>query len=398
MFIDLLEENNRNDYYENNQLILSSPNIIYQDYNYRYYHDKPYANAYGNDSIENRCMYDTFNDNKYEVYMTQFPDEKTTAFKSNKIITKKNSNPEPLKLVENKKIKTDSLPIFYSFDDIKQSIFKNDDYKNKFMFNVDNVFIKDKKLEEPYLNKKRLRDDNDIDYYNYNYNYEESERDKYISQRNKPKRGRKSNNEESSGDHNRMCADNIIKKIKAEFFKYMVIFLNKIISNPNSENNDIIYKLDYRFINQLNREIDLKYLNMPLKDLFSLDVSPKYRKLAPETNKKNIEKILYENPDEPTKFVFNMTFRDWLDIFTYKKKVEELLYEYHVEDYSNDICSKIEQNLVGVDELFNKLENNDNKYYFSNFAFYLYNYELWFFSKKGRKSKKSKKIKEVFSL
>ena len=389
MYIDLNEENNRNDYFENNQAILSSPNINYQDYFYRYFCDKLYLNDY----IENRCIYETFNDNKNDAYnMTQFQDENTTAYKSKKIIKKKRDNLEPLKILDSVKIKTDSLPIFYSFDDIKRKIFENDDYRNKFSFDIDNIFIKDKKSEEPYLNKKRLREVDDIDLDNYYDDYIESDNNKSCLQPNKVKRGRKPINENCRAGHDRMSPDNIIKKVKAELFNYMTLFLNNIINKSNLGGNDNeIYKLDYRFINQLNRKIDLKYLNMPLKDLFSLDISPKYRKLAPEANKTNIEKILNENQDEAIQFVLNMTFRDWLDIFSYKKKVKELLYEYNVFDYSDDICSRIEKNLVGVDELFNKLAKNDNKYYFSNFTFYLYNYEIWFFAKKGRKSKKDKK-------
>ena len=386
MYIDLNEENNRNDYFENNQAILYSPIISYQDYFYRHFCDKSYLN----DNIENRCIYETFNDNKKDAYnMTQFQDEKTTEYKSKKTIRKKRDNLEPLKILDNVKIKADSLPIFYSFDDIKNNIFENDDYRNKFSFDIDNIFIKDKKSEEPYLNKKRLREDDDED--NYYYDYIESEKNKSCLQLNKVKRGRKSNNEDGRTGHNRMSPDNIIKKVKAELFRYMTLFLNNIINNSNlGENDNEIYKLDYRFINQLNREIDLKYLNMPLKDLFSLDISPKYRKLEPRANKINIEKILNENQDEVIQFVLNMTFRDWLDIFSYKKKVKELLYEYNVFDHLDDTCSRIEKNLVGVDELFNKIATNDNKYYFSNFTFYLYNYEIWFFTKKGRKSKKNK--------
>ena len=390
MYNDLNEENNKNDYFENNTVILYSPNISYQDYFYRYFCDKNYSNDY----IENRCMYETFNDNKNDAYnMTQFQDEKTTAYKSKKIINKKRDNSESLKKLDNVNIKSDFLPIFYSFDDIKSQIFENDDYKDKFSFDIDNIFIKDKKSEEPYLNKKRLREDDDMD--NDYYDYIESEKNKSCFQPNQVKRGRKSNNEYGRVGHNRMSPDNIIKKVKAELFKYMTSFLNNIINNPNLKNNENeIYKLDYRFINQLNREIDLKYLNMPLKDLFSLDVSPKYRKLPPNANEKKIEKIVNENQDETIQFVLNMTFRDWLDIFSYKKKVKELLYEYNVYDYYDDICSRIENNLVCVEDLFNKIATNDNKYYFSNFTFYLYNYEIWFFNKKGRKSKKNKKISD----
>ena len=188
-----------------------------------------------------------------------------------------------------------------------------------------------------------------------------------------------------------MTSDNIIKKIKAEFFTYMILFINNIIGTINLIYNNKIYKIDYELINRLNREIDLKYLNMSIKDLLSLNVSPKFKKIDKESNKNYIEKILNEKSlNEAIKFAFNMTFRDFIDIFSYKRKVKELLIEYKVNDDSNDICNKIEKSLVGVDDLFNKIIKSDknDKNYFSNFVFYLYNYEKWFFMKRDRNKKR----------
>ena len=188
-----------------------------------------------------------------------------------------------------------------------------------------------------------------------------------------------------------MTSDNIIKKIKAEIFKYLTQFLNNIINGKKTpgENNKI-YRINYCFINQLNREIDLRYLNMPLKDLFSLlQISPKYKNISSESNKIFIKNLLNRQTDGAIKFAFNMTLRDWLDIFSFKKEVKDLLDEYNVRDDNDTIFIKIKESLVTVDNLLNNLaENEENKNYFSNFTFYLYNYELWFFRKKGRKSKK----------
>jgi hypothetical protein len=75
--------------------------------------------------------------------------------------------------------------------------------------------------------------------------------------------------------------------------------------------------------------------------------------------------------------------------FHIKKKVKDLLNEYKINDHSKDICNKIENSLVGVDDLFNKITKRDktDKNYFSHFVFYLYNYEKWFFTKIGRNKK-----------
>ena len=378
-----LEEEN-DYYYGNNMGIIYSPNInnfsYSNDINDHFYFCDQLAES------ENKKAIDPFINNRLDDYMNQFPQEKKTSWTTNNknIIRKKCSNIEPPKILDNVKIETDVPLTLYSFDDIKENIFMNIDYKEKFNFDVNNIFIKDEKLEEPYLNKKRKRDSDFIDS-DLNKMFEKEKLQNY-GQENKTKRGRKAK-DGFGWVHGRMSPDNIIKKIKAEFFKYMILFLNAIIKTTTSEGNDNeIYKLDYRFINQLNREIDLKFLNMLLKDLFSLNVSPKYRKVTPETNKIKIEKILNESQDEAVKFVFNMTFRDWLDVFSYKKTVKELLNEKNVND--DDICKKIEANLVRVDDLLNEMAKKENKYYFSNFTFYLYNYEIWFFKKKGRKSKK----------
>jgi len=68
-------------------------------------------------------------------------------------------------LLENEKIKEDILHEFYSFNDIKEKIFKNALYKNKFLFDANNIFI-DKKLESIFINKKRFRDDNEDNFLN----------------------------------------------------------------------------------------------------------------------------------------------------------------------------------------------------------------------------------------
>ena len=394
MNFDESEEKDDN-YYENNKGIFFSPNInifsFNSDFNDHFYHYDQFESENKN---ENEI--DPFIINKPDDSIGQFQHEKKTSCTTNykNIIRKKCSNHEPPKILDNVKIEEEMPPSLYSFDDIKAKIFMNKDYKGKFSFDANNILIKDEKLEKPYLNKKRLRDSDGND--SNLYEVHEKKKLQYYGQENRIKRGRKPKDGEGWG-HDKMSPDNIIKKIKAEFFKYMALFLNKIINPNTSEENDKILKLDYRYINQLNRNIDLKFLKLHLKDLFSLDVSPKYRKVKPQSNKINIEQILNENTDEAIKFVFNMTFRDWLDVFSYKKTVKELLNENNVnDDYSDYICKKIENSLVRVEDLLNNMAKNDeNKYYFSNFTFYLYNYEIWFFKKKGRKSKKNNNQVEI---
>jgi hypothetical protein len=365
MFPYLFEQNNEDSINESYKGLYYSPIINYQDISERDLNNNIF---YDDDS----SIFKSFNENKYNN------DESRILVLNEKISTDDNTKFK-IKLKEN-------IPKLYSFDDIKQKIFKNSLYENKFLFDINNIFIKDEQVEGQYLNKKRDRDYQDDDYIkgfldnHSNQNYELE---------NNKKLGRRAKNE-GEGKHNRMASDNIIKKIKAEIFKYMTLFLNNIINdkNPPKENNKI-YKIDYCYINQLNREKDLRYLNMPLKDLFSLlNVSPKYKNISSESNKIYIKNLLNGQTDETIKFAFNMTLRDWLDIFLFKKEVKDLLNEYNAKDNNKIKCKKIKDNLITVDKLLNNLaEKEENQNYFSNFTFYLYNYELWFFKKKGRKSK-----------
>ena len=136
------------------------------------------------------------------------------------------------------------------------------------------------------------------------------------------KRGRKTKEIKDIGIHNKMVPDNIIKKIKAKIFEYAIVFLNNILSNNKKEEK--LFKLDYKYVNRLNREQDLQYLDMKLKELFSKDISPKYiiKNRHKDFNKRYISKILNNQSDNTILFVFNITFRDWLDLFTLKKNIK----------------------------------------------------------------------------
>jgi len=161
------------------------------------------------------------------------------------------------------------------------------------------MFI-DRKLESKFINKKRFRDDNEDNFLN---EFMENEKIENNEQESHKKRGRKSKKIKGYKVHDKVTSEKIINKIKTEFFKYMILFINKIIGTINLIYNNKIYKIDYELINRLNREIDLKYLNMTIKDLLSLNVSPKFKKIDKESNKNYIEKILNEKSlNEAIKF------------------------------------------------------------------------------------------------
>ena len=286
--------------------------------------------------------------------------------------------------IKKKTNKKENNQICWTLDSIKINIFDKEEYKNIFTSDIKCKIKEDIQIDEPFLNKKRSREFtviNDI------YDPIDNENKNQIEGKT-IKRGRKLKNEEGERKHNKKSADNIIKKVKSKLFKFCIWFLNNIIKK--SDRTEFIYDLNYQYINKLKKNIDLKFISMSLKDLFSLNISPKYEDKAIDTNKINIQNLLCDNQDETLKFCFDMTFGDWIDIFTYKKKVSEILLKYFDDNHDGIDVTKIEDNLIRVDALLKEIAKNNNDEYFSLFTFYLYNYELWFSSKHGRNRKQKK--------
>ena len=187
--------------------------------------------------------------------------------------------------------------------------------------------------------------------------------------------GRKKKTDNTKRKHDKNVPDNIIKKCKRIFFKYIIIFINSIIKTykTNHQENYEFKNLSYEnYVNNLKKDKEIILLNMPLKDLISLDVSNKYASNA-SFNKEKMEKILEEEKDNTIiNSILNMTFGEWIDVFTFKNEINYYLEFNELQDVLID------------------LYNKEDKEYFSRFIFYLFNYKNWFQNKKPRKPKKIK--------
>ena len=120
---------------------------------------------------------------------------------------------------------------------------------------------------------------------------------------------------------------------------------------------------------------------MKLKDLVSKDISSKYKsKLNEKDYNKNIINKIIQNEDSSEKLMnlLNMTFNEWIDIFTYK-----------IESEYNKEVNLLQQALDKINR-----KNDNDKVYLSKLIFYLYNYKRWFESKKGRNTNEKKNADE----
>ena len=294
------------------------------------------------------------------------------------------------------KINRSMPPTQYTYDKIKNEIFPK--FKNKNIF--DKIFITNPKIlaleenmsDNMFLQKKR--------------------RNKNLCHTNEPKKklGRKKNGDtlgKINSKHNKYSQDNIIKKIKSKLLHFLVEFLNNLLNSilkknkinsyikivKNIEDNKIpknvglIKDLDYKnVIDRVKKEKNLEFFDMKLKDFLSSEISSKYKTLQKDSNKRIIEEILKEeNENEIINFVFNLTFRQWLDSFLYKKEIKDY------KNLDNEKINIINYHFKRVDDLLIEIYREFNTNYLSCYIFYLFNIERWYFIKMGRKSSKVKK-------
>ena len=294
------------------------------------------------------------------------------------------------------KINRSMPPTQYTYDKIKNEIFPK--FKDKNIF--DKIFIMNPKIlaleenmsDNMFLQKKR--------------------RNKNLCHTNEPKKklGRKKNDDtlgKINSKHNKYSQDNIIKKIKSKLLHFLVEFLNNLLNSilkknkinsyikivKNIEDNKIpknvglIKDLDYKnVIDRVKKEKNLEFFDMKLKDFLSSEISSKYKTLQKDSNKRIIEEILKEeNENEIINFVFNLTFRQWLDSFLYKKEIKDY------KNLDNEKINIINYHFKRVDDLLIEIYREFNTNYLSCYIFYLFNIERWYFIKMGRKSSKVKK-------
>ena len=277
---------------------------------------------------------------------------------------------------KNKERKTEKIKgvNYLSCEDIKQIL--QEKCPNNYSF-IDSLFKEEPKLiaaeeEMGLLRRKRIRDD-------YNSDEDTGENKKF-------KRGRKKKDDPTERCHDKYKSDNIIKKVKTYLFKYLIKYFNAFCDDSTS-----VKELNYdNYINHVRKRDNLEYLNMSLKDLLSLEISSTYKDLEENHNKTTIEELLEKEEEEnninkPLKSLLNITFREWIGIFTMKQDLNE----------DRNISEDLESHLPNINDIIQDLSRKgENNEYLSLFLFYLYNYERWFIIRTSRDRKKKKQKNE----
>ena len=306
-------------------------------------------------------------------------------------------NKTPLKKIE-KNVPHDP-PAQYTFDKIQniiRSLNLPDDIRNIFVKDSNLTRIDKEMSDKVAIGKKKRRKKGKI---------------KFTEEKENKKIGRKKNNDYTKRKHDRNWGDNIIKKIKLKFIEYCLRFLNNILKSNiakeklneyktilqknkryiyGEESENLIKSLDYKFIDKIKKEKELLLLKKPLKEIFSNKISPKYSTLPPDYNKNLIEIILNKEKDNSNiMFAFNLTFEEWINVFTYKRNLESF------ENFDKNKMEEINNKFDKVEKLINEMyQKHYNHNYLSYFICYIFNYKRWFIMKKGRNriSNKEKKL------
>ena len=201
------------------------------------------------------------------------------------------------------------------------------------------------------------------------------------------KRGRKNKNIEKSVEkinkaiissknkveHNKFCNDNVRRRIKALYNKYIITFLNNLMKTKFEHNKLHFVKMNIRITKDIGIEYNRNLLNKTIKEIIS-SVSKKYQNS--ENNKNCIRFIEEQNDNEDILNILNMTYRD---LFTdyYLKSTKENTLENSFEAHKEFILS------------------TDGKLYLEIFIKNAENFVEFYIKSKNRKSRKIEKIDTI---
>ena len=233
------------------------------------------------------------------------------------------------------------------------------------------------------------------------------------------KQGRKKKDDNTKRKRTKYSTYNIMKKIKNKIIHYLLLFINKLIKSlyTKEQINEILFELDLPQIKSYNKPIkvikkiehkiyakktkrdeNLKFLNSTIKAYLSNNISKKFIGIPPNSNEIIISRLFQdEDKKDIFDFIFNeLHIEDWLNIFTYKKELED--YATIKNILNKKQIQVISNNFIRIDNLLLELINNyeDINYnYFHCFTILIYNFKEYLNKMESRKRKKKDKEEKI---
>ena len=173
--------------------------------------------------------------------------------------------------------------------------------------------------------------------------------------------------------HNRSCSDNVRRKIKALFNKYIIQILNDLMEKTFKNIKMKFVKMDIRITKDVGIEYNRYLLEKKIKDII-INVSKKYENK--DNNIKCIRLIELQKDNEEILNILNMTYKD-LYINYYLKSTKNNTKDNSYEAHKEKILS-----LYGKEYLDIYIKNTEN-------------FMEFFINGKNRKSRKILEVEEI---
>lgn len=192
------------------------------------------------------------------------------------------------------------------------------------------------------------------------------------------KRGRKNKDQiitksENKNVHNKFSNDNIKRRIKASYNKYIIKLLNNIVKKKYKKTTIKFLKMNIRITKDIAIKYNQNLLNKPLREII-VNVSNKYKNK--DNNKICIKFIENQKGNAELINILNMTYKDfYMNYFLKSTKNDSLEYSFEA--------------------LKEKLLILNGKKYLDKFIENAENFVEFFTNSKIRKSRKTQEIENI---
>ena len=261
---------------------------------------------------------------------------------------------------------------FYDELEFKQFYLSPSDIKLKAKEEDEGIF---KRINEGLINNENKKDNKNI---YYDQKTVETSKKIFTIKVIKGKMGRKKKISKEFRLHDKFYHDNLIRKSKRAILESLRKCINnslkKICKYNNRNYNRQLLIINHQQIFKAKVDYNKAFINKKIKDIFSDDISSKYKRYSREHNRKLIHDLLNDEDEiirKKYQKIFNLTFLDCLKTFR------------------GDIFIDVLDGLIKIDEFCESLKNKDedNEQYIEEFRVFIQNYENIIQSKYSRYSR-----------
>jgi len=211
-----------------------------------------------------------------------------------------------------------------------------------------------------------------------------------INPQNGNKRGRKRKGESGKGKHSKKEKDNIIRKIKVHFFRYVKETLNKAIKDKRHKFKNVPYYI----ISNSSKEYNTHLINLTIKEIYeeSFQYVDKYKEKNYKRNKWALEYFSKEENEVNEKEVINLLNLNFIQFFDIFRKEYLPTFLDEINPLSKN--KKPNNNKKGESNVDEKIDEEDVNQYLTKVENICNNFETLLLNKANSSKKKKTKKNE----